>query len=62
MVIPAGKGLGPLMGVPMSHVRIKKCPLKERSRPSVSNVKSGDVRLATGIGTATSLVNVMKSI
>ena len=36
--------------------------LKERSRPSVSNVTSADVRLATGIGTATSLVNVMKSI
>ena len=36
--------------------------LKEQSRPSVSNVKSADVRLATGIGTATSLDNVTNSV
>ena len=36
--------------------------LKERPRPWVSNVTSADVRLATGIGTATSLVNVTNSI
>ena len=36
--------------------------LKEESRPLVSNVTSADVRLATGMGRATSLVNVMKSI
>ena len=37
-------------------------PLKERSRPSVSNITSADVRLTTGLGTATSLANVTKSV
>ena len=32
--------------------------LKEQSRPSISNVKCADIRLATGIITAMSLVNV----
>ena len=35
---------------------------KERSRPWVSNVTSADVRLATALGRATSLVNVTKSV
>ena len=36
--------------------------LKERSRPSVSNVVSVDVRLTTALSTASSLVNVTNSI
>ena len=36
--------------------------LKEQSYQSISNVKSAHVRLATGISTATSLVNDMKSV
>ena len=36
--------------------------LKEQSRPWVSKVKSADVRLATGIGRGTSLVNIMKLV
>ena len=36
--------------------------LKPGSRPSVSNVTSTDVRLATILGTVTSLVNVMNSV
>ena len=36
--------------------------LKEQSRPSLSNVTSGDVSLTTPLNSATSLVNVMKSV
>ena len=36
--------------------------LKEQSRPWVSNITSADVRLTTGLGAATSLANVMKSV
>ena len=36
--------------------------LEEQSRPSVSNLKSADVRLARGISTATSLDNVTNSV
>ena len=34
----------------------------DQSRPSISKVKSANVRLVTGLGTATSLASVMKSI
>ena len=37
------------------------CKLKEQSRPSVSNVRSTDIRLTTFIS-AKSLVNVMVSV
>ena len=36
--------------------------LKEQSRPSVSKVTSADVSLTTPLNSATSLVNVMKSV
>ena len=38
------------------------CDLKEQSRPSVSKVTSADVSLTTPLNSATSLVNVMKSV
>ena len=37
-------------------------PLKEQSRPSVSNITSADVRLTTPFNSATSLVNVMNFV
>ena len=36
--------------------------LKEQSRPFVYNVTSADIRLTTPLTSATSLVNVMKSV
>ena len=50
------------MDVLRMSVGLKMVALKEQSRPSVSNITSADIRLTTPLNSATSLVNVTKSV
>ena len=51
----------PLLGFSL-QCHSDRLALKDQSRSYVSNVTSADVRLATALGTATSLVSITNSV
>ena len=46
----------------LNSARQLEVPIKDQSRPSISDVKSADIRLATGLGTATSPASVTNCV